>query len=241
MGHWDLEPNTAAQTHHAESVLVVERVGSRGVASWRDAAEKQFPVDPEYGDWVLTLRAMPRATGSRVIQAWSSRGWSGIVGEELYEAVRKKARKFKDPDHPLVVAVNITAISRSQMPSCTRRLPTVRPAGAASPPQLLKLSDACTLGRDRTYRKALWFDNRKRRRHYPQLSAVMMFHDLAPWTVANVSACLYLNFPYVRRSRATGAADPGLRRGGRRATPAVRGRSFSQGRVWAAGRLAWQL
>ena len=44
--------------------------------------------------------------------------------------------------------------------------------------------------------KALWFDNRKSCRHYPWLSALMMFHNLAPWTFANVSACLYLN-PYV--------------------------------------------
>ena len=182
-------------------------------SSLSDGAEKRIPVNPKYGDSVLTLRAMQRATGSRVIQAWSSRGWSGIVGEELYEAVRKKARKYKDPDHPLVVAVNISSAGAE-----------LDEEAALFGQQALRLrhnasSDAWTSAGIVHTGKALWFDNWNRRRHYPRLSALMMFHDLAPWTVANVSACLYLN-PYVadrvpRELRTLGyaaAADGQLRR-----------------------------
>ena len=169
-----------------------------------------------------------------MIQAWSSSGWSGIVGEEIYNAVSKKADKYKGLDHPLVVAVNISSAGAE-----------LHEEAALFGQQALRLRHNAN-GNEWTSEgivragKALWFDNPKRRNHYPWLRAVMMFHDLAPWTVANVSACLYLN-PYVDDSGAAGAADPGLRRGGGRATPAVQGKSFSQGCTWAAGRLAWQL
>ena len=44
--------------------------------------------------------------------------------------------------------------------------------------------------------KALWFDNGRRRSRNAELTALMMVRGLAPWTVAKVSVCLYLN-PYV--------------------------------------------
>ena len=125
-----------------------------------------------------------------MIQAWSSSGWSGIIGEEIYNAVSKKAGKYKDLDHPLVVAVNISSAGAE-----------LHEEAALFGQQALRLRHNA-IGNEWTSEgivragKALWFDNPKRRNHYPWLRAVMMFYDLAPWTVANVSACLYLN-PYV--------------------------------------------
>ena len=42
----------------------------------------------------------------------------------------------------------------------------------------------------------LWFDSYRRWIRSTGLAALMMAHDLTPWTVANVSARLYSN-PYV--------------------------------------------
>ena len=159
-------------------------------ARCRDGAEKHIRVDPKCSDLILTLQAVPRTIASRVIQAWSSSGWSGILGEEIYNAVSKKAGKYKDLDHPLVVAVNISSAGAE-----------LDEEAALFGQQALRLrrnasSDAWTSAGIVRTGKALWFDNGQRRSRYPKLSALMMFHDLAPWTVANVSASLYLN-PYV--------------------------------------------
>ena len=125
-----------------------------------------------------------------MIQAWSSSGWSGVVGEEIYNAVSKKADKYKGLDHPLVVAVNIPSADAEPHEEAalfghrTLRLRRSEDGDDLTPAGIIHTG------------KALWFDNPKRRSHYPWLSAVVTFHDLAPWTVPNVSACLYLN-PYV--------------------------------------------
>ena len=166
----------------------LNQLDSRSVR-WRDGAEKHIRVDPKCSDLILALQAVPRTVASRVIQAWSSSGWSGIVGEEVYNAVSKKADKYKGLDHPLVVAVNIPSAGAEPHEEAalfghqTLRLRRSEDGDDLTPAGIIHTG------------KALWFDNTKRRSHYPWLSAVMMFHDLAPWTVANVSACLYLN-PY---------------------------------------------
>ena len=163
---------------------------ARRNSSWHDGPEKRIPVDPKYGNLVLTLQAMPRSADSRVIQAWSTHGWSGSIGEEICKAVSKKARKYNNLDHPLVVAVNIASAGADlNEEDALFGQPALRLRRDSS-------SDAWSSAGSVRTGKALWFDNRKRRHHYPWLSAVMMFHNLAPWTVANVSACLYLN-PYV--------------------------------------------
>ncbi len=159
-------------------------------ARWHDGAEKHIRVDPECGDLILTLQAVPRTIPSRVIQVWASSDSSAIVGEAIYKAVSKKANRYKDLRHPLVVAVNISSAGAE-----------VHEEAALFGHQALRLrhnaicNEWTSEGIVRTG-KALWFDYRQCHSRYPKLSALMMFHNLAPWTVANVSACLYLN-PYV--------------------------------------------
>ncbi len=185
----------------------------RQTISWGNVGTIDVQVDHEYGDWVLTLEAVPRSGGDSVIVGCESEGRSGIIGEEIYKAVSKKARKYKNLDHPLVVAVNIpSAGAEPHEEAALFGHPTLRLRRSEDGDDLTPAGIIHT-------GKALWFDNTKRRSRYPKLSALMMFHDLAPWTVANVSACLYLN-PYVndrvpRELRALGyaaEADGQLRR-----------------------------
>ncbi|MDE0294319.1 MAG: hypothetical protein OXI70_08590 [Chloroflexota bacterium] len=186
--------------------------------SWESSHTMDMPVDPKYGNWKLMLEAVPRSQGASVIVAWESGSKDASISDHLYKAVSEKASKYKNLDHPLVVAVNIPGngaeLAEESALFGQRALRLRRSASSV---------EWTSEGLIRTG-KALWFDNTKRCHHYPWLSAVMMFHNLAPWTVANVSACLYLN-PYVddrvpRELRTLGyaaAVDGDLRRfkGGR--------------------------
>ena len=158
--------------------------------SWDHGPTIDIPVDRRYGDGVLQLRAVPRSGDTRGIGVWGSGVQSGSLCTEISQAVSKKARKYRSLDIPLIVAVNISSADAEREEEAALfgrvsvRLPRESTGDAQTPAKLVRTG------------KALWFDDRKRRRHYPRLSTVMMFRNLAPWTVANGSACCYLN-PYV--------------------------------------------
>ena len=167
----------------------LNEVSADDVALGRDVTALLIPVDPKYGDWKLRLRAVPRNATAPVIVVGPVRECGGVIGKELRRAVTKKARKYQNLEHPLIVAVSHTSLGAEQKEVAAllgheaRRFPRNGGGNRGTAAERVRTG------------KAVWFDSDKGIRH-PRLSAVMMFRELAPWTVANVSACLYLN-PYV--------------------------------------------
>lgn len=157
--------------------------------NWQREHQQTIGVDEQYGDWRLKLRAVPRRPRGGLIVVGPSRGGPFRVEEQLLRAVEKKVKRYPDLAIPLVVAVNIPSFDAERIETealfgsvGVRRHADPARADWGSPVQ------------DRAS-NALWFDHQRERTRHARLAALLMAHDLAPWTVANVSARLYLN-PY---------------------------------------------
>lgn len=151
---------------------------------------------PEYGDWLLSLTArrlaQPRTEGETVIVSRTLPGSSGRIGEELYRAVAKKAKKYRHLRAPLVVAVNTSNFDEWEsleektvlfgMETFQLDLASIQNGKA---PRVVGVTRSGS---------ALW--GVKGEPHYPSLSAVLFIRGVTPWNVPTVSGCLYLN-PFV--------------------------------------------
>ena len=149
-----------------------------------------LPVDSMYGDWRLVLHAVPRGSAKSLITMGPSRISGRNPAKDLYDAVSKKASKYKNLQRPLVVAANVQSVG-----------PNADEIDALFGPEGLRLrrskldSKWVSDGLVRT-KQGLWFDNVNGQIRNRELDALMVFRNLAPWTIPNVTACLYLN-PYV--------------------------------------------
>ena len=182
---------------------------TRKVQQWLSALDPQaadprlavrptlnLPVSPEYGEWILSLTArrlaQPRDDGEPVIVIRTLPGSSGQLGENLYLAVAKKAKKYRHLRAPLVVAVNTSSFDEWE---------SIEETTVLFGMETLHLERASiqngkvprVMGSTRSG-NALWGVNDEP--HYPSLSAVLFVHGVAPWNVPAVSGCLYLN-PFV--------------------------------------------
>jgi len=157
--------------------------------SWTREFQTTIEVDPEYGDWRLTLAAIPRGLSGNLVVIGPTRGGPFNVHEDLRGAVERKSNRYRGLTLPLVVAADIQGFDAERIEEEALfgqeaiRIQT-NPAHDRRRAQFARTG------------KALWFDNDRGRIRNAGLTALMMVHDLAPWTVANVSVCLYLN-PYV--------------------------------------------
>ena len=160
------------------------------VVSWRRDFHTTIAVDAEYGDWQLTLTAIPRGLSDGLIVIGPDRGGPFNLHEDLRRAVERKAKRYRNLALPLVVAANIPSFDaeRIEEKALFGQDALRLRANAAG-------DDWAPSGFMRSG-QALWFDNNQGQTRNPGLTALMMVHDLAPWTVANVSVYLYRN-PYV--------------------------------------------
>ncbi len=157
---------------------------------WDSEFQTTITVGAEYGDWRLVLKAIPRGLGGGLIVIGPTRSGPFNDHADLRKAVERKANRYRNLAHPLVVAADITSFAAEQV-EVAALFGSVGVRLFANPS-----GDGWTSSESVRSGKALWFDNDRERTRNAGLTALMMVHDLAPWTVANVSVCLYLN-PYV--------------------------------------------
>ena len=157
--------------------------------SWTRQFQTTIEVDPDYGDWRMALTAIPRGSSDSLIVIGPTRGGPFDVHEDLRRAVERKSNRYRGLTLPLVVAADIQGFDAERIEE------EALFGQEAIRIQTNAASDRSHAQFARTG-KALWFDNDRGRIRNAGLAALMMVHDLAPWTVANVSVCLYLN-PYV--------------------------------------------
>ena len=160
------------------------------MVNWDSRFKCCIPVDSKYGSWRLILHAVPRLSASSLIAIGPTRISDWNPARDLRKAIEKKSHKYKRLQHPLVIAANIQGTDMEQVEMA-----------ALFGPEALQLRRTNTYGGlisegiVRT-NQGFWFDNDSGQIRNGGSSGLMMFHNLAPWTVANVTACLYLN-PYV--------------------------------------------
>ena len=159
--------------------------------SWESEFWTTIPVDAEYGDWRLALKAIPQGSGGGLIVIGPTRSGPFNDHADLRKAVERKANRYRNLAHPLVVAADITSFDaeRGVEVEALFGQRVVRY-------QLRSTNEPRTFAGLARTGKALWVDNERGRTRNNGLTALMMVHDLAPHTVANVSLCLYLN-PFV--------------------------------------------
>ncbi len=158
--------------------------------NWASGFKHCIAVDIKYGNWRLELEAVPRSSTCSLIVIAPSRMSDRNPEMGLRKAVDKKSHKYTGLQHPLVVAANIRSadLNRAEI-------------AALFGSEALRLrknsadDELIPEGMVRTG-QGLWFDNYQGQIRNSELNGLMMFRDLAPWTVANATACLYLN-PYV--------------------------------------------
>lgn len=155
-----------------------------------------LPASPEYGEWTLSLTAtrlaQPRRDGEPVIVSRTLPGSSGRIGEDLYRAIARKAKKYPDLGNPLVVAVNTSSLDEWE----SREETTVLFGRETLHLEVASIEDGKVprvVGATRSG-KALW--GVRGEAHYPSLSAVLFVRGVTPWNLPAVSGCLYLN-PFV--------------------------------------------
>ena len=160
------------------------------MVNWDSRFKCCIPVDAKYGSWRLVLHAVPRLSASSLIAIGPTRISDWNPARDLRKAIERKSHKYKRLQHPLVIAANIQGTDMEQVE-----------IAALFGPEALQLRRTNTYGGlisegiVRT-KQGFWFDNDSGQIRNGGSSGLMMFHNLAPWTVANVTACLYLN-PYV--------------------------------------------
>lgn len=157
---------------------------------WDSNLTRTITVDRKFGIWRLELEAVPRSTGRSLIVAGPARLSNRNPEKALHDAVDKKSLKYSDLPHPLVVAANVSSHEEYGAE-----------VSALFGPEALRLTKDSSTGKlvaGRIVRtgKGLWFNNVQGTIRNNRLNGLMVFRNLAPWTVANVSARLYLN-PFV--------------------------------------------
>ena len=159
--------------------------------NWQGEFQTTIAVDAEYGDWRLTLTAIPRGLGGGLIVIGPTRSGPFTDHADLRKAVQRKANRYRNLAHPLVVAADITSFDAErgvEVEALFGHRAVRYQANSANEPWTF--AGLASTG------KALWVDNERGRTRNAGLTALIMVHDLAPHTVANVSLCLYLN-PFV--------------------------------------------
>ena len=157
---------------------------------WDSDLTHTVAVDSRYGNWKLRLEAVPRSTARTLILVGPTRTSNRNPEKDLRDAVDKKSHKYAGLQHPLVVAANMLSADQNRTE-----------ISALFGPEALRLrrnsstGELISEGIVRT-RQGLWFNNFLGQIRNSGLNGVMVFRDLAPWTVADATACLYLN-PYV--------------------------------------------
>ena len=182
-------PSLAPIRRHAADWL--NRLNPQTV-NWQRKFQTTFAVDPEYGDWRLTLTAIPRGLGGGLIVIGPRRSGPFNDHAELGKAVERKASRYRDLMHPLVVAANIPSFDAERIEESTLFGPPAVRFQTNSADETWRFAGLARSG------QALWVDNEHGRTRNNGLTALMMVHDLAPHTIPNVSVCLYLN-PLVGR------------------------------------------
>ena len=155
--------------------------------SWTKEFQTTIAVEAGCGDWRLILTAIPRGLSGGLIVIGPTRSGSFNVHEDLRMAVNRKTHRYRNLGSPLVVAADIPSFDADRVEE-EALFGSVGVRLRADPS-----GEGWTTREQTRSGKALWFDNEQRRNRNAELTALMMVHDLAPWTVANVSACLYLN------------------------------------------------
>ena len=157
------------------------------VVSWKTDFLTTISVDAEYGDWRLILTAIPRGLGGGLIVIGPTRSGPYCDHRDLRKAAERKANRYRGLAQPLVVAADITSFDaeRIEEEALFGRRAVRYQATLADEPS--RHAGSARSG------KALWFDNERGRTRNGELTALMMVHNLAPHTVANVTVCLYLN------------------------------------------------
>ncbi len=146
-------------------------------------------------DWAMEFSVTPKSpalrgkAGVRPIGIeFEGGGW---VDDRtpLREAILQKAGRYGKLDLPFVVAVNSLAVHLDKIDTLEALFGreycsyTQTPAGVAGP-ELGRLPDG------------VWTSPGGPR--YTRLNAVLLFHDLFPWTVPRCHVCLYIN-PFVEK------------------------------------------
>ena len=157
---------------------------------WGKQVELRLPIGEGAGSSLLVLQAVPKSNPNPPFIVGSMHSTNRNPVNELRKAVKKKCRKYKRLARPLVVAVNMPSGDSVDVETSALfgreglKMRHQFPNGALA-----------SVGLGRTG-QGLWFNNVSAKVRNSGLGALWVFRDLAPWSIANVSACLYLN-PYV--------------------------------------------
>jgi hypothetical protein len=179
------------------------------------SGQEAFQKDALSDDWVyeahgltLTFTWSPKSpelrgkSGVRTLGARSGAfKWCGLV-EDLRQQLRKKAKKYGVPPHPLVIAVNVLDWSYQGHQELAQALfGTVREVVRLSWSSEELGSPPLAQSGTEQIQDGLLFDGRQA--HYQEISGVLVFDGIAASTLGVVTSRLFLN-PWATHQLAIG-------------------------------------
>lgn len=168
----------------------------------REVSENGFDAIPRmtwsHEDWNIDFEAIPikperRGKGQRVIGSLSSGGarWVNAC-EPIRDAIKAKGNSYGVLQHPLIVAVNVDAISVDRIDEMQGLFGQeeyfIKMGETSAPPQMRRLPNGA------------WFGERGPQ--YTKVSGAWIFDGLNPWNIVSRKNTLYLN-PWATNSLPT--------------------------------------